>query len=81
MVPTRPRATCSTCSACPIRLASAAPNYIVWGNSAGWRSSYYIVWGNAIETADGEYIVWGSGDYGEYIVWGNGIPPDGIGGR
>ena len=59
-------------------IASAAPNYIVWGSVADWSSSYYIVWGSAIESSDGEYIVWGSSDYsGEYIVWGSSIPQDG----
>jgi serine protease AprX len=60
------------------RLASIAPNYIVWGSVADWSDSYYIVWGSSIESPDGEYIVWGSGDYsGEYIVWGSGIAQDG----
>ena len=58
-------------------LASAAPNYIVWGNVAGWSNSYYLVWGSAMQSPDGEYIVWGTGDYsGEYLVWGTSIPPD-----
>jgi serine protease AprX len=58
-------------------IGSTAPNYIVWGNVAGWSGSYYIVWGTAMQSPDGEYIVWGTGDYGEYIVWGTGLPQDG----
>lgn len=54
-------------------IASTAPNYIVWGNVAGYSSSYYIVWGNAIQDPSGEYIVWGNSEQSDpnYIVWGN----------
>jgi hypothetical protein len=54
-------------------IGSTAPNYIVWGNTADWSSSYYIVWGNTIESPSGQYIVWGNNEMSEtdYIVWGN----------
>jgi subtilisin family serine protease len=54
-------------------IASTAPNYIVWGNVAGYSSSYYIVWGNSIQDPSGEYIVWGNSEQSDpnYIVWGN----------
>jgi serine protease AprX len=54
-------------------IASTAPNYIVWGNVAGYSSSYYIVWGNTIQDPSGEYIVWGNSEQSDpnYIVWGN----------
>jgi serine protease AprX len=54
---------------------SIAPNYIVWGNVAGYSSSYYIVWGNAIQDPSGEYIVWGNSEQSDpnYIVWGNSV--------
>ena len=54
-------------------IGSTAPNYIVWGNTADWSSSYYIVWGNTIQSPSGQYIVWGNSEMSEtdYIVWGN----------
>ena len=58
-------------------LASAEPNYLVWGTVAGWSSSYYLVWGTAVQDPEGEYLVWGTADHsGEYLVWGTGIEPD-----
>jgi hypothetical protein len=56
-------------------LGSTAPNYIVWGNVAGWSGSYYIVWGNTIADPSGQYIVWGNNETtdGNYIVWGNSV--------
>jgi len=53
-------------------LASVAPNRLVWGQVAGWSSSYYVVWGSAIQSASGQYVVWGSSDYTDpnYVVWG-----------
>lgn len=58
-------------------VASIAPNYVVWGDTAGWTGSYYVVWGTAMESPDGEYVVWGTSDYGtEYVVWGTSIPQD-----
>jgi hypothetical protein len=58
-------------------VASIAPNYVVWGDAAGWTGSYYVVWGTAMESPDGEYVVWGTSDYGtEYVVWGTSIPQD-----
>jgi serine protease AprX len=58
-------------------LGSAAPNYVVWGNVAGWSDSYYVVWGNTIQTPSGQYVVWGNSEvFSEYVVWGNGIVED-----
>jgi len=57
-------------------IAHVAPNYIVWGNVAGYSSSYYIVWGNSIQDpSSGQYIVWGNNEQSDpnYIVWGNSI--------
>jgi serine protease AprX len=55
-------------------LAAVAPNYVVWGNVAGWSGSYYVVWGNTIQTPEGQYVVWGNSDvYSEYVVWSNGF--------
>jgi serine protease AprX len=50
-----------------------APNYVVWGNTAGWADSYYVVWGNTIATPSGQYVVWGNNSYTDstYVVWGN----------
>ena len=60
-------------------LGSTAPNYVVWGNVAGWSNSYYVIWGNSIQTPSGQYVVWGNSEvFSEYVVWGNGFvePPD-----
>ena len=56
-------------------LASAAPNYVVWGNVADWSSSYYVVWGNTIQSPSGEYVVWGNNEKSDsnYVVWGNSV--------
>ena len=51
-------------------LAGTPANYLVWGERAGWTSSYYIVWGTAMTSPEGEYIVWGTAGRDEYIVWG-----------
>jgi len=56
-------------------LATVAPNYIVWGEMAGWTSSYYIVWGETFTNPEGQYIVWGENGDG-YIVWGETFAPD-----
>ncbi len=42
-------------------LASAQPNYLVWGTVAGWSSSYYLVWGTAVQSPEGEYPRLGDG--------------------
>lgn len=54
-------------------MAETPANYLVWGDVAGWTTSYYLVWGSAIQDPSGQYLVWGnsaSGD-GDYLVWGN----------
>ena len=61
-------------------LAYAPRNHLVWGEVAGWSSSYYFVWGNSIQHPSGQYFVWGNNEYttGNYFVWGNSTaPPDG----
>ena len=45
------------------RSATPAPNYVVWGNVAGWSSSYYVVWGNTIQSPSGQYVVWGNNEH------------------
>jgi serine protease AprX len=55
-------------------LGTAAPNYVVWGNVAGWSNSYYVVWGNTIQAPEGQYVVWGNSNVqSEYVVWSNGF--------
>jgi serine protease AprX len=56
-----------------------APNYLVWGNVAGWANSYYLVWGNSIQSPSGQYLVWGNSETsdGSYLVWGNSLPGGG----
>jgi subtilisin family serine protease len=48
-------------------------NRLVWGQVAGWSSSYYVVWGSSIQSTSGQYVVWGSSDYADpnYVVWGS----------
>ena len=57
-------------------LASKPANYLVWGQVAGWTSSYYVVWGSTIQDPSGQYVVWGSSDVtdGSYVVWGSSLP-------
>jgi hypothetical protein len=60
-------------------LGNAAPNYVVWGNVAGWSTSYYVVWGNSIQSPSGQYVVWGNNNVSDpnYVVWGNTDTADG----
>jgi serine protease AprX len=57
-------------------ISSTAPNYVVWGNVAGWSTSYYVVWGNTIQDpSSGQYVVWGNNEQSDpnYVVWGNSV--------
>jgi hypothetical protein len=56
-------------------LGSVAPNYIIWGEVAGWSSSYYIIWGEQIANPEGEYIIWGETE-SNYIIWGESTFPE-----
>jgi serine protease AprX len=53
-------------------LAGTPANRLVWGEVAGWTSSYYLVWGTAVQSPSGQYLVWGTSDYtgSSYLVWG-----------
>ena len=44
------------------RSARRRPNYLVWGNVAGWTHSYYLVWGTLDADPSGQYLVWGTAD-------------------
>jgi len=58
-------------------LASAAPNYVIWGNVAGWSDSYYVIWGSAIQAPSGQYVIWGNSEvFSEYVIWGSGFVED-----
>jgi serine protease AprX len=60
-------------------LGGVPANQLVWGEVAGWSSSYYLVWGNTVQSPSGQYLVWGNSDYtgSSYLVWGNtALPPD-----
>ena len=53
-------------------IGSAAPNYVIWGNMAGWTSSYYVIWGNTMMSPEGQYVIWGNSEVqSEYVIWGN----------
>ena len=58
-------------------LAQVPANTLVWGEVAGWSSSYYVVWGNTIQSPSGQYVVWGNNEFtsGNYVVWGNAVVP------
>lgn len=53
-------------------LARTPANRLIWGEVAGWTSSYYLVWGTAVQAPSGQYLVWGTSDYtgSSYLVWG-----------
>lgn len=58
-------------------LGRTAPNHLVWGNVAGWTSTYYITWGTSIqEPSSGQHLVWGNMDDSDHLVWGTGIVSD-----
>lgn len=60
-------------------LAQVPVNHLVWGEVAGWSSSYYLVWGSSIQSPSGQYLVWGSSQQADanYLVWGSAaVPPD-----
>lgn len=56
-------------------LANTPANWLVWGEVAGWTSSYYLVWGTAAQSPSGQYLVWGTTDYtgSSYLVWGTSV--------
>lgn len=60
-------------------LGSTPANRLVWGQVAGWTSSYYVVWGSSIQSTSGQYVVWGASDYTDpnYVVWGASWTGDG----
>ncbi len=60
-------------------LGSVPPNRLVWGQVAGWSSSYYVIWGSAIQSPSGQYVIWGSSDYSDpnYVIWGSAWTGDG----
>ena len=60
-------------------LAAVPANRLVWGQVAGWSSSYYVIWGSAIQSPSGQYVIWGSSDYTDpnYVIWGSAWTGDG----
>jgi serine protease AprX len=56
-------------------LGNVPANYLVWGQVAGWTSSYFVVWGSTIQSPSGQFVVWGSSDYTDpnFVVWGSSI--------
>jgi len=59
-------------------LGRTAPNFLVWGNVAGWADSYFLVWGNSIQSPSGQFLVWGNNEASDpnFLVWGNGDTSD-----
>jgi serine protease AprX len=60
-------------------LGNVPANRLVWGQVAGWSSSYYVIWGSAIQSPSGQYVIWGSSDYSDpnYVIWGSAWTGDG----
>ena len=60
-------------------LGSTPANRLVWGQVAGWSSSYYVIWGSAIQSPSGQYVIWGNSTYSDpnYVIWGNAWTGDG----
>lgn len=59
-------------------LAGTPANQLVWGEVAGWSSSYYLVWGTSVQSPSGQYLVWGTSDTSSgYTLQGTAAPPDG----
>jgi serine protease AprX len=54
-------------------LGNVPANRLVWGQVAGWSSSYYVIWGSAIQSPSGQYVIWGNSTYSDpnYVIWGN----------
>lgn len=58
-------------------LAGTPANDLVWGEVAGWSSSYYLVWGTSVQSPSGQYLVWGTSDTSSgYTLRSTATPPD-----
>ncbi|MEP6915904.1 MAG: S8 family serine peptidase [Acidobacteriota bacterium] len=60
-------------------LSRVAPNWLVYGQVAGWTSSNHVVWGDNIQSPSGQHVVWGDSEHTDssHVVWGDSFPADG----
>jgi serine protease AprX len=48
-------------------------NHLVWGDVAGWTSTYYLAWGTPVQDPSGQHLVWGDMSGADHLVWGDHI--------
>jgi serine protease AprX len=54
-------------------IAQTPANHVVWGDVAGWTTTYHVVWGDSIDSPSGQHVVWGDSEHtdGTHVVWGD----------
>jgi serine protease AprX len=54
-------------------IAQTPANHVVWGDVAGWTSTYHVVWGDSIDSPSGQHVVWGDSEHTDatHVVWGD----------
>jgi serine protease AprX len=54
-------------------IAQTPANHVVWGDVAGWTSTYHVVWGDTIYSPSGQHVVWGDSEHSDanHVVWGD----------
>ena len=56
-------------------IAQTPANHVVWGDIAGWTTTYHVVWGDSIDSPTGQHVVWGDSEHSDatHVVWGDSI--------
>jgi hypothetical protein len=54
-------------------IAQTPANHVVWGDVAGWTTTYHVVWGDSIQSPSGQHVVWGDSEHTDstHVVWGD----------
>ena len=54
-------------------IAQTPANHVVWGDVAGWTTTYHVVWGDSIDSPSGQHVVWGDSEHtdADHVVWGD----------
>jgi serine protease AprX len=54
-------------------IAQTPANHVVWGDVAGWTTTYHVVWGDSIDSPSGQHVVWGDSEHTDstHVVWGD----------
>ena len=54
-------------------IAQTPANHVVWGDVAGWTTTYHVVWGDSIDSPSGQHVVWGDSENTDstHVVWGD----------